>query len=91
MGKKLYLKKGNMYVLKTPVDFNGYTILAIWVDKYWNQLIRGKKWDKQKSFINNNDYDVIIDNFTDDIILKEFMANKHWKKMLEHIKEIFSK
>lgn len=91
MNQKMYLKKGNMEVLKKPADFNWYTILAIWVNKYWNQLIRVKKWAKQKSFVNNQSYSVTIDNFIDNIIIKEFINSKNWKKMLEHLEENFTK
>lgn len=89
MIKKLYLKKGNMYVLKTPRKFEDYTILAMGVDKGWSQLIRVKKWDKQKSFQNNYSYDLTIDNIAVDEHFNHYISTKNGEKMLNHFKSNF--
>lgn len=85
----MYLKQGNMYVLKTPRKYEDFIILAIGVDKKWNQLIRVKKWEKQKSFQNNYSYDLTIDNIAEDDHFNHYITTKNGKEMLNQFRTKF--
>lgn len=89
MIEKLYLVKGNMFVLKTPRVFEWYTILAVGVDMYWNQLVRVRKWNKDKSFKTNYSYDLNISNFANDDSFNDFLNQKNSKKFLEQLDKVF--
>lgn len=89
MSKKLYLSKWRMNVLKTPREFEWYTILAIGYDINWNPLVRAKKWNKQKSFQKCYSYGLSINDIADDDHFNDFITYKRAEKLLIDLKRAF--
>ncbi len=89
MSKKLYLSKWTMNVLKTPREFECYSILAIGYDINWNPLVRAKKWNKQKSFQKCYSYGLSINDIADDIHFNRFINREEAEKLLIDLKRAF--